>query len=200
MSPLQRIALGLVVVVVSAGWPPDPSPSWQHYDLLADPLGWALVVWGVLALGRVEGTGGRLAPLRWPALLAAAVSVPMWLPQVRHRLDAPLEWTASLPQVLFCLLLARAVAELAREQGEPRLAQRFRVLATGFVVVAVLPAITLGGDLPALAPTTALVALVVQAALVWSLFAVHRRPWLGGPGDAGRAAVGQTHDGRPPSR
>ncbi|SDS88754.1 hypothetical protein SAMN04488570_2952 [Nocardioides scoriae] len=198
MSPLQRIGLGLVVVVASATVGPSAS---QRYDLLADPLGWALVLWGVLALGRVDGTGERLALLRWPALLAGIVSVPMWLPQLRHRLDAPLEWTASLPQLLFCLLLCRLVAELARERGERGLGTRFGLLGWGFVVVALLPAVTLGGDVPALAPTTALVALAVALGLVWSLFAVHRRPWLGGPGDAGtgRQHPARTHGGRPPS-
>ena len=36
-SPLQRVAVGLLVVFASATWPPDPSPSWARYDLLADP-------------------------------------------------------------------------------------------------------------------------------------------------------------------
>lgn len=178
-TPLQRVAVGLLVVFAEAAWPPDPSPSWARYDLLADPVGWALVLWGVVALVRAE-PGFALA--RVAAAVAGLVSLPLWLPQLRHLLDAPTEWAASLPQLAFCLVLARLVARAAGEHGDPRVARRFTVLAYGVGVVALLPVVVLGGDVPALAPAAALLALVVDVALVWSLFAVHRRTWLGGPG------------------
>ncbi|KQT91969.1 hypothetical protein ASG49_08220 [Marmoricola sp. Leaf446] len=186
-SPLQRVALGLLVVFASATWPPDPSPSWARYDLLADPVGWALVLWGVLALARVEP---RFAAARTAAVVAGLVSVPLWLPQLRHLLDASGEWAASLPQLAFCLLLARQVARAAQEHDERRVARRFALLVTGLTVLALLPVVVLGGGVEGLGPVTALLVLLVDVALVWSLFAVHRRPWLGGEGEAG--ASGRT--------
>ena len=191
MTPLQRVAVGLLVVFASATWPPDPSPSWARYDLLADPVGWGLVLWGTLALARAEP---RFASTRPVAAVAGLVSLPLWLPQVRHLLDAPTEWAASLPQLGFCLLLARLVAGAAQDHDDLRVVRRFTLLAYGVGVVALLPVVVLGGDVPALAPTAALAALVVDVALVWSLFAVHRRTWLGGPGAAGRTTTARPRD------
>lgn len=189
MSPMQRVAAGLLVVFATAAWPPDPSPAWATYDLLADPVGWGLVLWGVVPLVR---TDPRASAPRWAAVLAAVVSVPLWVPQLRHALDAPSQWAASLPQLGFALLLARFVATVAEEHDDPRVVRRFRLLATGLVVVALLPVVVLGGAMPSLAPVTALLALVVDVALVWSLLSVHRRPWLGGPGPTTGPATGRT--------
>jgi hypothetical protein len=36
-------------------FPPDPSPSWQRYDALPDPVGWLLVLAGVFAAGSLSG-------------------------------------------------------------------------------------------------------------------------------------------------
>lgn len=205
MSPLQRIAMGLVVVVGNAAWaPPGDQPSWLRYDLLADPAGWALVLWGTWALVRAEDS---FDVLRWPALLAAAVSVPVWFPQVQHRLDGAGAWAASLPQIAFCLLLSRETSRLAglQQPGDAYAAKRFGLLMWGFVAVGVLPVLALGGGLDALAAPTQLVSLVVDVALIWFLFRAHRRRWLGGPGplevgaDGGRPGR-RTHEGRPPSR
>ncbi|ROR92889.1 hypothetical protein [Nocardioides aurantiacus] len=196
--PLQRVAVGLLVVFASATWPPDPSPSWARYDLLADPVGWALVLWGAVPLARVQA---GFATARTTAVLAALVSVPLWLPQLRHLLDASGEWAASLPQLAFCLLLAREVRRAADEHGETRVARRFGLLVAGLAVVALLPVVVLGGGVAGLAPVTALLALLVDVALVWSLFAVHRRPWLGGQDRAGAPdgpdGAGRTTAARP---
>lgn len=177
---MQRVAAGLLVVFATAAWPPDPSPAWATYDLLADPVGWGLVLWGVVPLAR---TDRRASAARWAAVLAGIVSVPLWVPQLRHLLDAPSQWAASLPQLGFALLLVRFVAAVAEEHDDARVVRRFRLLATGLVVVALLPVVVLGGGMTSLAPVTALLALVVDVALVWALFAVHRRSWLGGPGN-----------------
>ena len=37
-SPLQKIAMGMVIVIGSAYFPADPSPSWEMYDALAESL------------------------------------------------------------------------------------------------------------------------------------------------------------------
>ena len=143
-SPLQKVAMGLVVVVAYAYFPAEPSPSWERYDALADPVGWVLVVLGMVALGRANDA---FALTRWLAVLAGVVSVPMWLPQLNHRLDASGEWFASLPQLLFCLLLAREIGVLATLQ-EPRdayVAKRFGLLVWGFALAAVLPVVDARG-------------------------------------------------------
>ena len=181
MSPLQKIAMGFVIVVGSAFFPADPSPSWRRYDALPDPLGWVLVVLGTFALARANGTFERT---RWLALLAGLVSVPMWFPQLHRHLDASGEWFASLPQLAFCLLLVREIGLRGAEQSPPDgyVAKRFGLLVAGFAVVAVLPVIALGGDVEALVPATLVVSAVVNVVFVYHLFRVHRREWLGGPG------------------
>jgi hypothetical protein len=181
MSPLQRIAMGMVIVVLSAPLPADPSPVWRQYDVLADPLGWLLVFAGAAALARTERA---FATVRLLALLAGAVSVVLWFPQVNHRLEDSGAWAASLPQIAFCLLLCREIGVRAAVLDPPdqQAERRFGLLVWGFVLVAVLPVVALGGGVVQLANATAVVSMLVNLALIWSLFGFHRREWLGGPG------------------
>jgi hypothetical protein len=200
MSPLQKIAMGLVIVIGTALFPANPSPSWQRYDALPDPIGWTLVLLGVFALARLDDA---FDSTRWLAGLAAVVSVPMWFPQVQHRMDASDEWFASLPQILFCLLLARDIG-LRGAERTPRdlyVAQRFGLLVWGFAAIGVLPVIALGGDVPQLTSTMLLVSTLVNVAFVYFLFRVHRREWLGGPGPLLVEARTRPdeREGRPPS-
>jgi hypothetical protein len=200
MSPLQKIAMGLVIVIGTALFPANPSPSWQRYDALPDPIGWTLVLLGVFALARLDDA---FDSTRWLAGLAAVVSVPMWFPQVQHRMDASGEWFASLPQILFCLLLARDIG-LRGAERTPRdlyVAQRFGLLVWGFAAIGVLPVIALGGDVPQLTSTMLLVSTLVNVAFVYFLFRVHRREWLGGPGPLLVEARTRPdeREGRPPS-
>lgn len=173
--------MGMVIVVGTAYFPPDPTPGWEKYDALPDPLGWLLVLYGVFALVRADKV---FDSTRWLALVAAAVSVPMWLPQVNHQLDASGGWFASLPQVAFCLVLAREIGMLGARQ-EPTdgfVVKRFGLLVWGFALVAVLPVVTIGGGVEPLETPTALLATLVTVAFIYYLFRVHRREWLGGPG------------------
>ena len=181
MSPLQKIAMGMVIVVGSAMFPASPHPSWERYDALADPLGWVLVLFGAVALVRADDT---FDSIRWLAGLAAAISVPMWLPQVHHQLDASGEWFASLPQIAFCLFLAREIGMLGARQSPPDryAAKWFGLLVWGFGVVGVLPVIALGGGVTRLESTTLAFSTLVNVAFIYFLFRVHRRVWLGGPG------------------
>src|SRR6478735_2782626 len=117
MTPLQRIAMGLVVVVVD---------TLGGYDLLPDVLGWALVLWGV------AGLPGDRSALRYAAVVAALTSVLLYPPAVHEPLssaDPSLQWAASLPDLVFALLLARSLQRLAQPHDR-RLAGRMRVLVT----------------------------------------------------------------------
>lgn len=201
VTPLQRIAMGLVVVVLSAPVPPHPDPAWARYDLLADPVGWLLMIGGTWSLARLSPAfrGVRLA-----ALVAGAVSLPMWFPQLRHHLDAPALWALSLPQIAACLLLVRAIGDRAAERRPPevRVQQRAGVLAWGLVVIALLPVVVIGGKVQALEGPTAALALLVNLALIWTLFSYHRRRWLGGPGplEVAPAQPGTRTSTRPPGK
>lgn len=197
MSPLQRIAMGLVIIVLSAPLPAEPTPSWKQYDALPDPVGWVLVLLGVMALARVNPA---FTTARSLALLAGAVSVVLWFPQVNHRLEDSGAWAASLPQIAFCLVLCREIGLRAAEQGPPdvKAARRFGLLVWGFAALAVLPVIVLGAEVSALADATVVASMLVNLALIWSLFSFHRRTWLGGPGAV--EVQPRKREGRPPSQ
>jgi hypothetical protein len=188
MSPLQKIAMGLVIVLVPANFPHDPHPAWAFYDALPDPVGWLLVLAGVRALqAHVD-----LDVTTWLAWVAFAVSVPLWFPQVNHLLvpeyndsiEVSFQWFLSLPQTVFSLALARSIGRQAELQ-QPRdrfVAGRFGVLTWAFAAVIVLPVVAYGGGVASL-ETPALIGIgLVNVVFVYYLFRVHRRTWLGGPG------------------
>jgi hypothetical protein len=188
MSPLQRIAMGLVIVLVPANFPHDPHPAWQFYDALPDPIGWLLVLYGVRALRAhldVDIVG-------WLAWVAFAVSVPLWFPQVNHLLapeyndsiQVSFQWFLSLPQTVFALALARTIGREA-ELRTPRdryVAGRFGVLTWALGALVVLPVIAYGGGVDRLVNPTLVGIGLVNVVFVYYLFRVHRKEWLGGPG------------------
>lgn len=161
MTPLQKVAVGLVIVVLQArfgGW-----------DALPDPVGWAFVVAGLLALrGLVRGTDSLL----WAAGLAAAVSVVTYPPAVQSRLSDSAGWILSLPQTGFCLLLCLALAPYAEQ-----LERRLLLLRWVFLVVALLPVVVLGGGVDRLLVPTAALAVLATLYLVYLLFRLAGRPF-----------------------
>jgi len=173
--------MGMVFVAGYAPFPAHPHPHWRVYDGLADPVGWVLVILGVQALPRaLRGLDG----VRWAAWTAGAVSLPLWVPQLNHRLSDSGAWAVSMTQTVFCLLLARAIAEnaLTHEPDDPYLPRRFGLLMWAFVVLVVLPPIAIGGDVTALDDVTVGAGFIVNLAFIYYLFRVHRRTWLGGAG------------------
>ena len=179
MTPLQRIAMGLIVVVVD---------TLGGYDLLPDVLGWALVLWGLAGLPGPDRDG-----LRYAAVAAAATSVVLYPPSVHEPLadaDPSLQWAASLPDLVFALLLARALMRLARAQHERTLARRMRVLVTLIAVLAVAPVLVFAGGAEHLLPAATLLVQVMWLWLVWNLFAFHARPYLDAEPPAAEAAGG----------
>jgi hypothetical protein len=188
MSPLQRIAMGLVIVLVPANFPHDPHPAWEFYDALPDPIGWLLVIVGVRALREHLDVD----VVSWLAWVAFAVSVPLWFPQLNHLLvpeyndsiDVSFQWFLFLPQTAFSVALARTVGRSA-EQQVPRdrfVAGRYGVLTWAFLALIVLPTIAYGAGVEALEQPTLIGIGLVNAVFVYYLFRVHRREWLGGPG------------------
>lgn len=184
MSPLQKIAMGLLIVF----WTAPFAVADYAWDALPDPLGWVLVLAGVHALRRQL----PIAPVVWTGWLALVASVPQWIAPLFEELlpdgdavaEASIRWAFFLPQALFCVLLARAIGRAAMEQ-EPRdawVAGRFGVMtwATGALVV--LPPIAYGLDEQPLIDATLIGIVVVGLAFCYYLFRVHRRTWLGGPG------------------
>lgn len=194
MSPLQKIAMGLVIVLLPAYVPAHPHPAWELYDALPDPVGWVLVVLGVRALDAAPERSRALDldVARWLSVVALVVSVPLWFPQLNHLLvprwnpglDFSGQWAASLPQSLFGFFLARQIGRAGHFQ-EPRdsyVAGRFGLLSWGFAALIVLPAVAYGGGVDALVGPTLVLIGLVNVAFIGYLFGVQRRPWLGGPG------------------
>lgn len=193
MTPLQRVAMGLIIVVVPAPFPRDPEPAWAFYDALPAPLGWALVVWGVAGLRRLHRGDGGLDLPWWLAWLALAVSVPLWFPQMNHLFtaapatgaDAPLvasfQWFLFLPQAAFSLVLARRIGEGAVEVEDRYAVPRFGVLTWAFGAVIVLPVIAYGGGIDWLVQPTLVTIGLVNLGFIFYLFRVHARPWLATP-------------------
>ena len=99
MTPLQSIAMGLVVVLVHA--------PFGGYDAVADPAGWLLVLLGLIRLRpRLAGAGGLVGV----ALLSLAVATATYPPQVREQLTDSGGWALSLPQLAFGYLLCTRLA------------------------------------------------------------------------------------------
>ena len=193
MTPLQRVAMGLVVVVVD---------TLGGYDLLPDVLGWALVLWGL------AGLPGDRSGLRYSAVVAAVTSVVLYPPAVHESLadaDPSLQWAASLPDLVFALLLARALWRLAQpgaaagalpgahpdaRPGDRRLAGRMRLLVTVIVVLAVAPVLVFTAGAEDLLPAATLLVQLMWLWLIWNLFAFHARPWLNAEPPATEVAGG----------
>jgi len=171
VTPLQKVAMGLVIVVVSA--------RFAGYDALPDPVGWALVVAGMLPLRTGLPLGGWALAL---AVTAGLVAVPLWFPAVADRVAPSGQWGASLPQSLFCIVLCTGLAQVADRAGDGagpgpghREAVRFGLLRWAFVVVAAGPVLVYGGGVAALAAPLAVLAVLANLALVYYLFKVSRR-------------------------
>jgi hypothetical protein len=171
MKPLQSIAMGLVIIVLSA--------RFQGYDALPDPVGWLLVLLGVRALPTDLAHRSALLAL---AALAGVVAAVVWFPVVTEHLydaDASLGWAVNLPQLLFSALLCHVLAARAAAAGDGKAARWLAMTRTALVVVGLLPVLVFGAGLESLEVTSYLAAGVVALLLIWLLFAYASRPWTG---------------------
>ncbi|MGI8645426.1 MAG: hypothetical protein ACR2JD_03760 [Nocardioides sp.] len=169
MKPLQALALGLVVVGLRA--------AVGGFDLLADPLGWLLVLAGLSALP--EDTPRR-ALLLTLATLAGPVAVPLWVPAVADALleaDPALALAVNLPQLAATAALGWALGQAAAAAGDPAARAWLATAATLVVVAAVLPVLVFGGGLSTLEVPTYVAAALSLLLLVVLLFAFAGRPW-----------------------
>jgi hypothetical protein len=173
VKPLQSIAMGFVFIALYA--------RFNGYDAYADPVGWALVLYGVHRLPADLAGRGGVFYLGW---LAALVSVPLWFPDVTDALDdadASLAWAADLPAFAFGALLCHVLARAAVAEDEPRAAAWLRIISIGFVVVALLPVLVFGAGMDDLSDPAGLAAQATKLALVWALFVYAGRVWAGAP-------------------
>jgi len=161
--------MGLVVVFLQA--------SFGGWDALPDPVGWGLVLAGLVPLRHVLPSGDVAV---WLASLAGLVSLPLVVPAVHERLGASGDWAVGLPQTGCCLLLAVSLGTLAERDGEPgdtKVATRFGLLRTAYVVALVGPAVVYGGHVAALLTPLAVLTVVANVTLVYLVFAVSKRDW-----------------------
>lgn len=169
MKPLQAVAMGLVIVALSA--------RINGYDVLADPLGWLLVVRGVTQLPRSLPWWDTTSLLAGLALL---VSVPLWLPGVVDALadtDDSLTWAVNLPQIAFVATLCAALARVAGEAGDRRSASWLKTGSTLTIAAGVLPIIVYTVE-PSLLLPLLLLATVALVLVIVLLFRYHARPWV----------------------
>lgn len=122
MTPLQKIAMGLVIVVVQANF----GDGW---DGLPNPLGWLLVLAGVRAArAHLENT----TSLTVLAVLSLAVSAVTYPPHVIDDLDSTAAWLLELPQLAFMVVLCFSVATALGRRGRWFRLLAWALLAVGF--------------------------------------------------------------------
>lgn len=184
MTPLQKIAMGLLVVVVQA----ELAPGW---DGLANPVGWALVIWGVWSGRDHLVPQVSLLALSGLAFLVDLVTYP---PAVQDSiapsggfLDLPGDevalvqdelsslWLLSLPDLAFVIVLVTAILRALDRRHRGLSVLRWLLPVTAVALPAALAA-----DSPIGVALAQAVYQLEQIALVWMLFSVSRSPSLGG--------------------
>lgn len=176
MKPLHAVALGLVIVAIYA--------KAGDYDLLADPVGWLLVLLGLrvlterveLALTGVLWTTGVLALLASAALVAPPVRE--WFEDA----DPALGWAVDVPALAFCGLLCHTLVPGARAVKEVAAYAWLQWTAIGFGLSVLAPVVVIGGDVEGLRGPAELVTGLAQLSLFVLCLVYAGRTWAGAPG------------------
>lgn len=180
MRALQAIGMGLLIVLLRAGTP----------DLLPDPLGWLLILYGVRRLPPdLPHHRGVLVS----GALAGAVSVPLWVPAAADRVlaaDASLQWAVNLPQVLFVTLLATALGTRAGDCGDAAARGWWFLVATLAAVAGIAPVLVFGGGLATLETPAVVMAGAVLLTAIGFCFGHASRSWA-------EETAPETRQGRP---
>jgi hypothetical protein len=167
VKPLQAVAMGLVIVLLTV--------PVAGYDVLADPLGWLLVLAGLSTLPVAERP-----TLRWLGVISLLVSVVVWVPAARDALnvtDLALAWAAGLPELATVIVLAHVLARTAWAAGDLTARRWLLTARTLLVVTAVLPAVVLGGGFDSWDGALGVVGSLSLLLLVVLLFRYAARPW-----------------------
>ena len=164
MKPLPWIAMGLLIVALSA--------RARGVDLLADPVGWLLVLLGVHRFGRLPSA------VSWLSAVALVVSAFLWWPGVADELadqDMALVWAASVPELAAMATLCAGLARVAGPAGDRRARAWLGTAAVLAVVTALAP-------LPVLAAerdidSVLLLGLATVVLVIALLVRYSSRPW-----------------------
>ncbi|HET7734917.1 MAG TPA: hypothetical protein VFK52_03000 [Nocardioidaceae bacterium] len=163
MTPLQKIAMGLLIIVLVA--------DFNGWDGLPNPLGWLLVIAGVRAASSHLGNSLALTVLAWTALATSVLTYP---PAVDEELDQAATWLLGLPQLGFEVVLCSSLAAVLGHRG-----RRFRTLSVVLVLVGLGPAIAIGSESSTAADVTLAGWILSQLALIWMLFSASGHPETG---------------------
>lgn len=163
MTPLQKIAMGLLIIVLVA--------DFNGWDGLPNPLGWLLVLAGVRAAAKHLENSTSLTVLTWIALAASVLTYP---PAVDEELDQAATWLLGLPQLAFEVVLCTSLVAALGRRG-----RRFRTLSVVLIAVGLGPAVAIGSDSSTVADITLAGWVLSQLALIWMLFSASGHPETG---------------------
>jgi len=175
VRPLHAIALGLVVIALYA--------RAGDYDLLPDPLGWVLVLLGLLVLTeRIELARTRLLWVLGAFALAADVvlSIPSAVDWFEDA-EPALGWAMDAPALAFCAVLCHALAIPARTASATWAASWFEWTAIGFALTVLAPVLVIGGDIEELRAPAEVVTGLAQVSLFLLCIVYASRAWAGAP-------------------
>lgn len=164
--------MGLVLVVLNA---PVGNPG---LDLIPDPVGWILVLVGVVQLPE------RLAHrtlLKVLASLALVVSALLWVPDLARELlslQESFRWVLDLPTPLFVVLLALSVGAAAERGADARARTWWRVVLVGSALTILLPPVVYAAQAAALAVVAVALAIGTLITCLVLCFAHSARPWI----------------------
>lgn len=157
MTALQAIAMGLVMVILDV--------RVERWDLIADPLGWGLVI---LGLTRMRGPVPR-GTLLGLAAVAGVISFVSVDGALLESLDPSMAWLISLMELAFDITLATVVADVLAD-SRPDLARRLRTLRWFFVAAAIAPVMIFGADIGVLLVPVAILVIVTYVYYIYLLF------------------------------
>lgn len=158
MTALQKIAMGLVIVVIHA--------DFGGWDGVPDPLGWILVILGL------RGLAGAPPVLTLLAALAEVASIVSFPPALLTQIPDSGQWMLTLPQTAFVILLALTLPEILPEVDR----RRFLTVAGLLIISAAGLLVRYGADVDALDVPVSIGSVVANVWLIYLLFRPTKSP------------------------